>query len=148
MAPASCHIPLWAAWLVTSFVTPALRENAFWSCVLARVRLRWSSYTETEWENEVIQGRPKADQRTSWNYEFKHEMTRQINLDSTRGMAIESSIGLRGKTTMAILSDLTIFQKDRQFVEDCFSSKPRISNDNIARLTTKEKWEIWTDSVN
>ena len=34
VAPAAYHIPLWAAKLVTPFVSPALRENAFWCCVL------------------------------------------------------------------------------------------------------------------
>ena len=34
VAPAPYHIPLWAAGLLTSFVAPAFRENAFWNCVL------------------------------------------------------------------------------------------------------------------
>ena len=34
VAPAACHIPLSAVGLVTPFVAPAWRENAFWSCVL------------------------------------------------------------------------------------------------------------------
>ena len=36
VAPALCYIPLWAVGLVTPFVTPAWRENAFWCCVLDR----------------------------------------------------------------------------------------------------------------
>ena len=41
-------MPLWAAGLFTSFVAPALRENAFWNCVLDRTGrdtvglVRWS----------------------------------------------------------------------------------------------------------
>ena len=34
VAPALCYMPLWVAWLVTPFMTPAWRENAFWICVL------------------------------------------------------------------------------------------------------------------
>ena len=74
VAPASWHIPLWAVGLITPLVAPALRENAFWNCVLNSSR-----YSETEWENErervrdkvgewsKFRGRPKADQRAQWN---------------------------------------------------------------------------------
>ena len=63
VAPAPCHIPLWVAGLFTSFVAPALRENAFWCCLLDCSRERYSRYSEAEWENEWIRGRPKADKR-------------------------------------------------------------------------------------
>ena len=62
VAPAPSRIPLWAAGLVTPFVTPAWRENAFCSCVLDSSR-----HSEAEWENERIRGRPKADQMAQWN---------------------------------------------------------------------------------
>ena len=75
VAPALCYILLWAAGLFTSFVAPALRENAVWSCVLGSSRQRYSRHSEAEWENERervrdkmgelsnFRGRPKADQR-------------------------------------------------------------------------------------
>ena len=68
VAPASYYIPLWAAGLVTPFVTPALRENTFWSCVLdcgkrEIQRIWWAGVTE--WRS--FRRRPKADQRARWN---------------------------------------------------------------------------------
>ena len=65
VAPALCYIPLWAAGLVTSFVTPAWRENAFFDWVLDRTErdtagiVRQSERMsekewETKWKNRAI----------------------------------------------------------------------------------------------
>ena len=146
VVPAACHILLWAAELVTPWGwhphstkcllswwvsawerAPAWRENAFWSCVLDSSGQRCSRYSDAEWENEGIRGRPKADHRAQWNQGWD-EQTNQPWVWANAGNWVLNQIGWQGKKDCSISLDNSS-RMLRHFVEDFASFEWRSNSD-------------------
>ena len=145
VTPALCHISLWAAGLVTSFVAPAFRENTFWSGVLDSSSQRWSRHSEVGWENEResvrdwrnFRGRPKVDQSTQWNCvrgTGMHWWSDQsfMSLSKWSQMRGKSSHLARGEwffcSTRQLFEESAILWRDSSILNDFESTTTRVND--------------------
>ena len=115
VAPAPCHISLSVAGLFTYFVAPALRENAFWCCLLDRSRERYSRHSEAEWDDEeIFEGGRRLTKGRSGT---KGEMIRQNIQESEWIMRTERSIIPIRKERMIIPCNASILRRRLPFCE-------------------------------